>query len=108
MFTDSICPHAHYVFFNAKLIFCIFPSALPSLPQAIAMRACDPKGPLMIYVTKLFPKPDCNSFEAFGRVFSGTVRTGDTVKVLGEGYVPEDPEDMQRRDVTRLALAEAR
>jgi 116 kDa U5 small nuclear ribonucleoprotein component len=47
----------------------------------------------MVYISKLFPKPDCSSFDAFGRVFSGTVKPGDKVRVLGESYTPEDEED---------------
>lgn len=33
----------------------------------------DPNGPLMINIMKLFNKSDCLSFDAFGRVLSGTV-----------------------------------
>jgi translation elongation factor EF-G len=44
------------------------------------MRACNPRGPLVIYVCKLFPKKDCSGFDAFGRVMSGTVKPGDKVR----------------------------
>lgn len=77
-------------------------------PVAAAMSRCDPAGPLMIYVTKLFTKPDCASFEALGRVFSGSVKTGDRVQVLGEGYTLEDTEDSSTKTVTATALSEAR
>merc|ERR1712005_93237 len=40
-----------------------------------AMRACDPKGPLMMYVSKMVPTSDKGRFHAFGRVFSGTIAT---------------------------------
>ncbi|CAM6000739.1 unnamed protein product [Sphagnum balticum] len=43
---------------------------------ATAMRACDPKGPLMIYISKMVPSTDKGRFYAFGRVFSGTVASG--------------------------------
>jgi len=33
------------------------------------MRACDPKGPLMMYVSKMVPTTDRNRFFAFGRVY---------------------------------------
>ncbi|CAM8958273.1 unnamed protein product [Rhodiola kirilowii] len=36
-----------------------------------AMIDCDPSGPLMVNITKLYPKADCSTFDAFGRVFSG-------------------------------------
>ena len=41
--------------------------------NAIAIRDCDAKGPLMLYVSKMVPTSDKGRFYAFGRVFSGTV-----------------------------------
>jgi hypothetical protein len=35
---------------------------------------------LVIHVAKLFPKNDCSSFDAYGRIFSGTLRPGDEVR----------------------------
>merc|ERR1712151_1427931 len=49
--------------------------------------ACDPAGPLMMYISKMIPTPDKGRFFAFGRVFSGTVRTGAKVKIMGPNYV---------------------
>jgi elongation factor 2 len=40
------------------------------------MRDCDPKGPLMIFISKMVPTNDFSRFFAFGRIFSGTVSTG--------------------------------
>merc|ERR1719197_1911348 len=54
---------------------------------AEGIRKCDPEGPLMMYVSKLIPTPDKGRFFAFGRVFSGTVRTGQKVKIMGPNYV---------------------
>ena len=48
-----------------------------------AIRNCDPDGPLMMYISKLIPTPDKGRFYAFGRVFSGTVKTGAKVKIMG-------------------------
>merc|ERR1712136_486075 len=45
-------------------------------PAAIAMKNCDPEGPLMMYISKMVPTSDKGRFYAFGRVFSGTVATG--------------------------------
>lgn len=73
-----------------------------------AMLDCDPAGPLMVNVTKLYPKSDCSSFDAFGRVYSGKIMTGQSVKVLGEGYSPEDEEDMTVKEVTKLWVCQAR
>uniref|UniRef100_A0A453SG61 SNU114 homolog n=7 Tax=Aegilops tauschii subsp. strangulata TaxID=200361 RepID=A0A453SG61_AEGTS len=73
-----------------------------------AMKKCDSHGPLMVNVTKLYPKPDCSVFDAFGRVYSGTIQTGQTVWVLGEGYSPDDEEDMTVKEVTKLWVYQAR
>jgi elongation factor 2 len=45
---------------------------------------CDPNGPLMIYVSKLIPEGD--RLFAFGRVFSGTINSGQKVKIMGPDY----------------------
>ncbi|XP_020109365.1 110 kDa U5 small nuclear ribonucleoprotein component CLO-like isoform X2 [Ananas comosus] len=75
---------------------------------AASMKNCDPSGPLMVNITKLYPKSDCSVFDAFGRVYSGTIQTGQTVRVLGEGYSPDDEEDMTRKEVTKLWVYQAR
>lgn len=48
---------------------------------ATAMAKCDPLGPLMINVVKLYSTPDGQAFTALGRLYSGAVRTGQKVKV---------------------------
>ncbi|KAL6331552.1 hypothetical protein AAG906_011492 [Vitis piasezkii] len=73
-----------------------------------AMEDCDSSGPLMVNVTKLYPKSDCSVFDAFGRVYSGEIQTGQTLRVLGEGYSPEDEEDMTVKEVTKLWVYQAR
>ncbi|MCL7025504.1 hypothetical protein MKW94_003205 [Papaver nudicaule] len=73
-----------------------------------SMESCDPSGPLMVNVTKLYPKPDCSAFDVLGRVYSGEIRTGQTVRVLGEGYSPDDEEDMTVKEVTKLWVYQAR
>jgi hypothetical protein len=40
---------------------------------------CAVPGPLVMHVAKLFPKNDCSSFDAYGRIISGTLRPGDEV-----------------------------
>lgn len=45
-----------------------------------AMENCDPNGPTMIFISKLFPLDQ--SFVAFGRIFSGTIKNGQKVKVF--------------------------
>lgn len=63
---------------------------------------CNSHGPLVIYIVKLFPKPDCSSFDAFGRVFSGSVKAGDKVRVLGQSYTPDDEEDSAVAQVSKV------
>lgn len=72
------------------------------------MKSCDPDGPIMVQVTKLYHTTDAQSFRAFGRVMSGTLKKGVEVKVLGEEYSPEDEEDMMRATVEDLWISEAR
>jgi len=53
---------------------------------ACGIRTADPNGPLMLYVSKMVPASDKGRFYAFGRVFSGTVKTGVKVRILGPEY----------------------
>ncbi|KAH9564128.1 hypothetical protein CY35_04G008100 [Sphagnum magellanicum] len=75
---------------------------------AKSIRECDATGPLMVNITKLYPKADCSVFDSFGRVVSGTIRTGQSVRVLGEGYSPDDEEDMAVKEVTKLWVYQSR
>ena len=75
---------------------------------ADCMNKCDPDGPTIVHVTKLYHTSDAQEFRAFGRVMSGTVRRGQTVKVLGEGYSLEDEEDLVSAVVEALLIDESR
>jgi len=75
---------------------------------ATAMMSCDPSGPLMIHSTKMYSTEDGVSFRVYGRVISGTVHSGDVVKVLGENYTLEDEEDSRILTMGRLWVSEAR
>lgn len=65
-------------------------------------------GPLLVQVAKLFPTTDASEFRALGRVLSGTIARGDTIKVLGEGYSQDDEEDMALETVADVWIAESR
>ncbi|KAH8681163.1 P-loop containing nucleoside triphosphate hydrolase protein [Xylariales sp. PMI_506] len=71
---------------------------------AIAIRDCDPKGPLMLYVSKMVPTSDKGRFYAFGRVFAGTVRSGLKVRIQGPNYVPGKKEDLFIKAIQRTVL----
>ena len=51
---------------------------------------------------------DCSSFDAFGRIISGTLRPGDRVRVLGEAYTPDDEEDSAVAEVSNVWVYQAR
>merc|ERR1712241_326556 len=69
-----------------------------------SMVACDPKGPLMMYVSKMVPTSDKGRFYAFGRVFSGTVATGQKARIMGPNYVPGKKDDLYEKSIQRTIL----
>merc|ERR1712225_6255 len=71
---------------------------------ANAMRNCSPDGPLMMYVSKMVPTPDKGRFHAFGRVFSGTIATGNKVRIQGPHYKPGSKEDLNIKNIQRTVL----
>jgi len=71
---------------------------------AIAIRDCDPKGVLMCYVSKMVPTNDKGRFYAFGRVFSGTIATGQKVRICGPNYVPGKKDDVVEKSIQRTVL----
>jgi elongation factor 2 len=71
---------------------------------AIAVKNCDPKGPLMMYISKMVPTSDKGRFYAFGRVFSGTVSTGLKCRIMGPNYVPGKKEDLYVKSIQRTIL----
>lgn len=75
---------------------------------ASSMARCDPNGPLVVHVAKLFNSPDSKEFYAFGKVMSGTLNLGEQVSVLGETYSQYDDEDMAESTVTGLWTYQSR
>ncbi|KAF7336623.1 p-loop containing nucleoside triphosphate hydrolase protein [Mycena sanguinolenta] len=71
--------------------------------SAIGIRDCDPAGPLVVYISKMVPTSDKGRFYAFGRVFSGTVRSG-VVRIQGPRYVPGRPDDLFVKSIQRIVL----
>merc|ERR1712196_600171 len=71
---------------------------------ANAIRSCDPNGPLMMFVSKMIPTSDKGRFYAFGRVFAGTVATGQKVRIQGPHYKPGSKEDLNVKSIQRTVL----
>merc|ERR1711953_452892 len=71
---------------------------------ANAIRACDPAGEMMMYVSKMVPTSDKGRFYAFGRVFSGTIATGQRVRIQGPYYKPGSKEDLNQKNIQRTVL----
>jgi len=71
---------------------------------AKAIRGCDKEGPLMMYVSKMVPTNDKGRFYAFGRVFSGTIATGQKVRIQGPHYKVGSKEDLNVKNIQRTVL----
>lgn len=70
----------------------------------MGMKTCNPEGPLMMYISKMVPTSDKGRFYAFGRVFSGTVATGQKVRIMGPNYVPGKKDDLCLKAIQRTIL----
>merc|ERR1712198_643450 len=71
---------------------------------AMAIKGCDPTGPLMMYASKMVPTSDKGRFYAFGRVFSGLCETGQKVRIMGPNYVHGKKEDLNVKNIQRTIL----
>jgi len=67
---------------------------------AVAIRECNPNGPVSLYVSKMVPMPHGGQFFAFGRLFSGTLKAGQSVFVLD----PNNPETKENKNVTGIKV----
>merc|ERR1712032_120753 len=71
---------------------------------ATAIRNCKADDGLMMFVSKMVPTSDKGRFYAFGRVFSGTIATGQKVRIQGPHYKPGTKEDLNIKNVQRTVL----
>ncbi|XP_074649838.1 eukaryotic translation elongation factor 2-like [Tubulanus polymorphus] len=71
---------------------------------AIAIKECNVDGPLMMYVSKMVPTSDKGRFYAFGRVFAGTVASGQKVRIMGPNYTVGKKEDLYMKSIQRTVL----
>jgi len=73
-------------------------------PCGQAIKNCDQKGPLMVFISKMVPTNDKGRFYAFGRVFSGIVSTGQKVRIMGPNYTPGSKNDLNIKNIQRTVL----
>jgi len=71
---------------------------------ATSIRECNPAGPLVMYISKMVPTSDKGRFFAFGRVFSGTINTGQKVRILGTNYEFGKKDDLHLKSVQRIVI----
>jgi len=71
---------------------------------ALGIKSCDKEGPLMMYISKMVPTSEKGRFYAFGRVFSGTIKTGQTVRIQGPDYIPGKKTDLFVKKIQRTVL----
>lgn len=60
----------------------------------MGIKNCDPKAPLILYISKMVPTADRGRFFAFGRIFAGTVKSGQKVRIMGNNYVYGKKQDL--------------
>lgn len=56
----------------------------------------------------MYHQSDYKTFDVLGRVLSGTIKKGDSVKILGEGFEPGDQEDVFVKEASKLYLLQGR
>ena len=71
---------------------------------AKAMMECNPDGPVMMFISKMVPTSDSGRFYAFGRVFSGKVKPGEKVRILGPNYKPGKQTDLHIKTIQRVVV----
>merc|ERR1719184_582826 len=71
---------------------------------AQAIRKCDAKAGLSIYVSKMVPTSELGRFIALGRVFSGTVESGQIVRILGPDYIHGQKRDLYIKNIPQTLL----
>merc|ERR1719498_1028589 len=73
-------------------------------PSGQSIMNCDKNGPLMVFISKMIPTSDKGRFYAFGRVFAGTIATGQKVRIMGPNYVPGSKNDLHVKNIQRTVI----
>merc|ERR1712137_1010613 len=72
---------------------------------ADAIRTCAPEKGLMLFISKMVPTSDKGGrFPCICRVFSGTVGTGQKVRIQGPHFKPGGKEDLNVKAIQRTVL----
>ncbi|GBG34954.1 Elongation factor 2 [Hondaea fermentalgiana] len=71
---------------------------------AQAIRQCDRTSELMMFVSKMVPTSDKGRFYAFGRVFAGTIATGQKVRIYGPNYEAGKKKDLYLKSIQRTLV----
>jgi elongation factor 2 len=58
----------------------------------------------MIFISKMIPTNDKGRFYAFGRVFSGTVSSGQKVRIMGPNYKQGSKTDLNIKNIQRTVI----
>lgn len=95
LYCEVFCTTKRCAFFSPTLSFSSF--------EFPGVKNCDPKAPLMMYISKMVPTTDKGRFYAFGRVFSGIVSTGQKVRIMGPNFTPGKKEDLYIKPIQRFA-----
>jgi len=69
-----------------------------------SIQNCDADGELSMYISKMVPTSEKGRFYAFGRVFSGKIASGQTVRILGPDYEPGKKRDLYVKKIQRTLL----
>nr|CDS32105.1 elongation factor 2 [Hymenolepis microstoma] len=101
---EMICIHLPSPFVSQKYRMEMLYDGPKDDEAALGIANCDPNACLMMYVSKMVPTSDKGRFYALGRVFSGTVATGQKVRIMGPNYVPGKKEDLFERSIQRTIL----
>jgi len=65
---------------------------------------CDYNSGLVMYVSKMVPTSEKGRFYAFGRVFAGTIATGQEVRIQGPDFVQGSKKDLYIKKIQRTVL----
>ena len=71
---------------------------------AKAMMSCDRQGPVMMYISKMVNISNTGKFYAFGRIFSGELKQGQKVIILGPNYKPGKQDDLHIKTIRNIEL----